>query len=93
MTAALAIADQGFEVHLVEKEARLGGLLRNGHSTLEGADVQAYLRQLVAKVESSPEDHGASERHAWLRSRGTSATSRPCLNVGGQRRNPSATAW
>ena len=29
MTAALGIADQGFEVHLVEKEAALGGMLRN----------------------------------------------------------------
>ncbi len=42
MTAALGIADQGFQVHLVEKEPALGGLLRNIHSTLEGADVQAY---------------------------------------------------
>ena len=41
MTAALGIADQGFEVHLVEKEPALGGLLRHVHSTLEGADVQA----------------------------------------------------
>jgi heterodisulfide reductase subunit A-like polyferredoxin len=52
MTAALAIADQGFEVHLVEKEAALGGNLRNVHTTLERADVQAYLGGMVAKVES-----------------------------------------
>ena len=54
MTAALGIANQGFEVHLVEREPRLGGLLRTRHSTLEGADVQAYLKQLVARVESTP---------------------------------------
>ena len=57
MTAALAIADQGFEVHLVEKEAVLGGNLRHVHTTLEGADVQSYLRGLVAKVESHPKIH------------------------------------
>ena len=57
MTAALGIADQGFEVHLVEKEAALGGNLRNVHSTLERADVQAYLGGLVAKVEAHPKIH------------------------------------
>jgi heterodisulfide reductase subunit A-like polyferredoxin len=55
MTAALGIADQGFEVHLVEKEPALGGNLRNIHGTLERADVQAWLRQLVAKVQSHSE--------------------------------------
>ncbi|MEK7753420.1 MAG: FAD-dependent oxidoreductase, partial [Acidobacteriota bacterium] len=54
MTAALGIADQGFAVHLVEKEPALGGLLGNIHRTLERADVQSYLRELVAKVESNP---------------------------------------
>jgi heterodisulfide reductase subunit A len=54
MTAALGIADQGFEVHLVEKEPALGGMLRNLHATLEGADVQAYLRQLVERTSSHP---------------------------------------
>ena len=54
MTAALGIANQGFEVHLVEKEPVLGGMLRNVHTTLEQADVQLHLRQLVAKVQSHP---------------------------------------
>ena len=54
MTAALGIADQGFPVHLVEKEPALGGLLRDVHSTLEGADVGAYLRDLVEKVQDHP---------------------------------------
>ncbi len=54
MTAALGIADQGFQVHLVEREATLGGLLHNVHSTLEGADVQAYLRDLVDRVMVHP---------------------------------------
>jgi len=50
MTSALAIADQGFQVHLVEKDSALGGQLRFIHTTLEGADVPAYLAQLVARV-------------------------------------------
>jgi heterodisulfide reductase subunit A-like polyferredoxin len=57
MTAALGVAGQGFEAHLVEKEASLGGLLRDVHSTLEGADVQAYLRQLIAQVQSNRKIH------------------------------------
>jgi len=52
MTAALGLADQGFAVHLAEKEPQLGGLLRSVHGTLEGADVETYLRQLVARVQS-----------------------------------------
>ncbi len=54
MTAALGLAEQGFQVHLVEKSAELGGLLRSVRTTLEGADVQAYLRDLVAKVKAQP---------------------------------------
>ncbi len=54
MTAALGIADQGFQVHLVEKEPALGGLLRSVHSTLEGADVEAHLQALVEKVQDHP---------------------------------------
>lgn len=54
MTAALGIADQGFQVHLVEKEPALGGLLRSVYTTLEGADVQAHLQALVDRVQSHP---------------------------------------
>jgi heterodisulfide reductase subunit A-like polyferredoxin len=57
MTAALAIADQGFEVHLAEKEPHLGGMLRNVHSTLEGADVQLHLKRLMARVQSHQKIH------------------------------------
>ncbi len=35
MTAALELAKQGFEVHLVEKEKELGGHLRTIHYLLE----------------------------------------------------------
>jgi heterodisulfide reductase subunit A-like polyferredoxin len=54
MTAALNIADQGYRVHLIEKEAALGGTLRNIHRTLEGNDVRAYLDQLAESVGSHP---------------------------------------
>jgi heterodisulfide reductase subunit A len=50
MTCALSIADQGHEVHLVEKDTDLGGMARRIPSTLEGMDVQAYLHDLVRKV-------------------------------------------
>lgn len=57
MTCALSIANQGHEVHLLEKEAELGGIARNIRSTLEGLDVQAYLRDLVGKVYQHPLVH------------------------------------
>ena len=57
MTCALSIANQGHEVHLVEKESDLGGIARKIHYTLEGLDVQAYLRDLVRKVYQHPLIH------------------------------------
>ncbi len=54
MTSALAIADQGFAVTLVEKDKQLGGQLRYLHTTLEGADVAGFLAELVAKVTHHP---------------------------------------
>jgi heterodisulfide reductase subunit A2 len=50
MTCALSIANQGHTVHLVEKNSELGGIARKIHSTLDGLDVQAYLRDLIANV-------------------------------------------
>jgi heterodisulfide reductase subunit A len=57
MTCALSIATQGHEVHLVEKEPDLGGIARKLHYTLEGMDVQAYLRDLVRQVYGHPSIH------------------------------------
>jgi heterodisulfide reductase subunit A2 len=57
MTAALSIARQGHEVYLVEKEASLGGMARRLHYTLDGLDVQAYLRELVQQVYRHPLVH------------------------------------
>jgi heterodisulfide reductase subunit A len=54
MNCALSIANQGHEVHLVEKAKELGGKVRRVYSTLEGLDVQAYLRDLIAKIYKHP---------------------------------------
>jgi heterodisulfide reductase subunit A len=57
MTCALSIANQGHEVHLVEKEKELGGMARRIRHTLEGLDVQAFLRDIVGKVYRHPSVH------------------------------------
>jgi heterodisulfide reductase subunit A len=57
MTSALSIATQGHEVHLVEKDTDLGGVARRLHYTLEGLDVQAYLRDVIRKVYQHPLIH------------------------------------
>jgi heterodisulfide reductase subunit A len=57
MTCALSIADQGHDVYLVERDNELGGTARRIHSTLEGMDVQAFLRDLVRKVYHHPLIH------------------------------------
>ena len=57
MTCALSIASQGHEVYLLEKDTDLGGMARRIHYTLEGLDVQAYLRDLVRKVYQHPLIH------------------------------------
>ena len=57
MTCALSIANQGHEVYLLEKDKDLGGMARKIHQTLEGLDVQAYLRDLIKKVYQHPAVH------------------------------------
>ena len=50
MTAALSLAAQGFPVHLVEKEAELGGNLRRIFTTSNGKAPQEVLERLVEQV-------------------------------------------
>jgi heterodisulfide reductase subunit A len=57
MTSALSLAEQGFEIYLVEKGTALGGMARRIHYTLEGLDVQAYLDDIVRKVYRHPSIH------------------------------------
>jgi heterodisulfide reductase subunit A len=52
MTAALALADQGFPVHLVEKSDRLGGTARRLRRTMDGQDVQGFLDGTIDRVRS-----------------------------------------
>ncbi len=52
MNAALGIADQGYDVVLVEKEAELGGLANRLTQTIEGADIRAYVAELSEKVKN-----------------------------------------
>jgi heterodisulfide reductase subunit A len=53
MTAALSLADQGFNVYLLEKEKDLGGFARNIHYTLQNENVQEYLDKLRTAVKNS----------------------------------------
>jgi len=61
MTSALNMADQGFEVYLVEKESELGGMARRIHHTLEGVDVQAFLTEMTRKVYRHPSIHVSTD--------------------------------
>ena len=53
MTAALALASQGFPVHLVEKSDQLGDTIREIHRTFERKDVQAFLAQTIEQVKAT----------------------------------------
>jgi heterodisulfide reductase subunit A len=50
MSAALSLANQGFPVDLIERDARLGGNLNRLRSSIDGQDTQALLRRLVDDV-------------------------------------------
>jgi len=54
MTAALSIAEQGFEVGLIEKTDRLGGNLNYLKITNDGRDVNEYLQKLIKKIMDHP---------------------------------------
>jgi len=51
MTAALSLADQGYETVLVEKEPMLGGYLRKVYYTAEGIDIPRILNDVTEKVQ------------------------------------------
>jgi heterodisulfide reductase subunit A len=52
MTAALSIADEGYDVFLVEKTDKLGGNLRHLYMTAENPNPQRLLNSLVKRVHS-----------------------------------------
>jgi len=61
MNCALSIANQGHEVFIIEKEKELGGNARKVYRTLQGLDVQAYLKDLISKIYSHPLIHVYTE--------------------------------
>jgi heterodisulfide reductase subunit A-like polyferredoxin len=54
MTAALDLADQGFNAYIVEKEPELGGNLRNIRHLATGEDPQNVLRSYVDRINENP---------------------------------------
>jgi heterodisulfide reductase subunit A len=50
MTAALELAAQGYEVHLVEKTEELGGNLRHIYYTLGDENPQRFLNEIIEKI-------------------------------------------
>ena len=54
MTAALNLADQEYDVIIVEREQELGGLARNLSVTGDGGDVRVLLASLVGRVQEHP---------------------------------------
>ena len=54
MTAALTIADQGYDVALVEKGPSLGGAAARIQATLSGEGVAAHVGRLAARVAGHP---------------------------------------
>jgi len=62
MTAALAIGDQDFDVHLVEREGSLGGNLHRVRLLLDG-DPQALVDDLIRRINDHPRVHVHLSRH------------------------------
>ena len=54
MTAALSLAEQGFSVHIVEKEAHLGGLAAGVLHTLEGDSIRDLVRRKNLQIDDNP---------------------------------------
>jgi heterodisulfide reductase subunit A len=54
MSAALAIADHGYPVDLIERSERLGGNLNWIRQTLEGHAVGPFLEDILQKIEKHP---------------------------------------
>ena len=63
MTAAVNLAEQNFEVHLIEKEDNLGGNLRNLYSTLQRKDVQELFKNMSDRVQSNKHIHVLTNTH------------------------------
>ncbi|RPH87582.1 MAG: CoB--CoM heterodisulfide reductase iron-sulfur subunit A family protein [Desulfobacteraceae bacterium] len=54
LIAALELADQGYQVFIVEKAPQLGGNALSLNSTWRNEDIQGYLQGLIHRVEDHP---------------------------------------
>ncbi len=54
MSAAKAIADQGYPVHLIERETQLGGQALNLYRTWRHEDIQSFVKELARSVVNHP---------------------------------------
>ncbi len=54
MTAALSLAEQGFRVHIVERQTRLGGLAAGVLHTLEGDSPRDLVRRKNLQIDDHP---------------------------------------
>jgi heterodisulfide reductase subunit A len=57
MIAAKTLADQGYEVHLVERSEHLGGNAMSLYKTWKGESIQGFANRLVNEVEHHPRIH------------------------------------
>ena len=57
MTAALSLAKQGYETHLVERSDRLGGQANSLYQTWKGESIKAGLADLIDKVNAEKRLH------------------------------------
>jgi heterodisulfide reductase subunit A-like polyferredoxin len=54
MEAALGVAEQGYQVYLVEKTGELGGVARRLRTTWKGESVGTFLENLTERIEKHP---------------------------------------
>jgi heterodisulfide reductase subunit A len=54
MVAAKNLADQGYEVHLVEQSSQLGGNANFLYTTWKGEDIQGFLKRLIDDIDKNP---------------------------------------
>ena len=52
MTSALSLSNQGYEVHIIEKDKQLGGQANHLYQTADGQKVEAKLEQMKTNVEN-----------------------------------------
>ena len=62
ITAALSVANQGFECYLIEKETELGGIAKGIQYALEG-DPKTYLAQQIQQVTTNEKIHLLTGAH------------------------------